>query len=59
MQNYIQMNLDKDISMTDLARVSMYSPWYSYRLFVQFFKYDTHGIYQAVTAIEISITTSE
>ena len=35
MQDYIQMNLDKDITMTDLARVSMYSPWYSYRLFVQ------------------------
>lgn len=28
------MNLDTDITMADLARVSMYSPWYSYRLFV-------------------------
>ncbi len=36
MQDYIQRNLDKDITMADLARVSMYSPWYSYRLFVQF-----------------------
>lgn len=36
MQDFIQMNLEKDITITDLARVSMYSPWYSYRLFVQF-----------------------
>lgn len=36
MQDYIQLNLDKEITMADLARVSMYSPWYSYRLFVQF-----------------------
>lgn len=34
MQDYIQINLDTDITMADLARVSMYSPWYSYRLFV-------------------------
>ena len=36
MQDYIQMNIEKDITMADLARASMYSPWYSYRLFVQF-----------------------
>lgn len=36
MQDYIEMNLDTDITMADLARASMYSPWYSYRLFVQF-----------------------
>lgn len=36
MQDYIQLNLDKEITMADLAKVSMYSPWYSYRLFVQF-----------------------
>lgn len=36
MQDYIQMNLNREITMADLARVSMYSPWYSYRLFVQF-----------------------
>lgn len=35
MQDYIRLNLDKDITMADLARASMYSPWYSYRLFVQ------------------------
>ncbi len=35
MQEYIQANINKEITMTDLARVSMYSPWYSYRLFVQ------------------------
>lgn len=35
MQDYIQMNLDGDITMVDLARAARYSPWYSYRLFVQ------------------------
>lgn len=35
MQDYIHVNLDKNITMADLARASMYSPWYSYRLFVQ------------------------
>lgn len=36
MQDYIRRNLDGDITMADLARAAMYSPWYSYRLFVQF-----------------------
>ena len=36
MQDYIRRNLDQDISTADLSRVSMYSPWHSYRLFVQF-----------------------
>ena len=36
MQDYIRMNLDEDITMADLARAAMYSPWYSYRLFIQF-----------------------
>lgn len=36
MQDYIQQNLEQEITMADLARASMYSPWYSYRLFVQF-----------------------
>ena len=35
MQDYIASNLYNDITMADLARVSMYSPWYSYRLFNQ------------------------
>ena len=34
MQDYINTYLDTDITMTDLANVSQYSPWYSYRLFV-------------------------
>ena len=33
MQDYIEANLDKNITMADLAKVSRYSPWYSYRLF--------------------------
>lgn len=34
MQDYIEQNLDKDITMAELAEISGYSPWYSYRLFV-------------------------
>ncbi len=35
MQDYIEHHLNEDISMSDLSRVSLYSPWYSYRLFTQ------------------------
>lgn len=35
MQDYIDLHLDENISMADLSRVSLYSPWYSYRLFTQ------------------------
>ena len=34
MQDYIEVHLDANISMADLANVAKYSPWYSYRLFV-------------------------
>ena len=33
MQDYIECNLDQNISMADLAKAAGYSPWYSYRLF--------------------------
>lgn len=35
MQDYILKNLTQEITMADLALVSNYSPWYSYRLFVK------------------------
>ena len=35
MQEYIEKHLEGEISMGDLARVSLYSPWYSYRIFNQ------------------------
>ncbi|GAU76254.1 AraC family transcriptional regulator [Fusibacter sp. 3D3] len=35
MQNYIQIHLYENISLADLAKVSLYSPWHSYRLFVR------------------------
>lgn len=35
MQEYIEKHLESEISMGDLARVSLYSPWYSYRIFNQ------------------------
>ena len=34
MQDYIATHPDLNITMADLARVSQYSPWYSYRIFV-------------------------
>ena len=35
MQEYIEEHLEESISMGDLARVSLFSPWYSYRIFVR------------------------
>lgn len=36
MQEYIEAHLDEEITMADLARVSLFSPWHSYRLFRQY-----------------------
>lgn len=36
MQEFIEDNLYKNITLDDLSKVSNYSPWYSYRLFVKF-----------------------
>ena len=33
MQDYIGENLDSPITLSDLSKVSNFSPWYSYRLF--------------------------
>ncbi|MBP3705532.1 MAG: helix-turn-helix transcriptional regulator [Clostridia bacterium] len=33
MQEYIEAHLDEEITLAQLAAVSLYSPWYSYRLF--------------------------
>lgn len=33
MQDYIEDHLEEDITLANLARVSLFSPWYSYRLF--------------------------
>lgn len=35
MQDYIAEHLGDEITLADLARVSLFSPWYSYRLFKQ------------------------
>lgn len=35
MQDYIEAHLCEKISLADLSQVSLYSPWYSYRLFAQ------------------------
>ncbi|MDK2807360.1 MAG: hypothetical protein PWP24_89 [Clostridiales bacterium] len=36
MQDYIAAHLEENISWADLARVSYFSPWYSYRLFREY-----------------------
>lgn len=36
MQDYIETHLMQEITLGDLAGVSMFSPWYSYRLFRQY-----------------------
>lgn len=33
MQDYIAAHTDEEITMADLAKVSLFSPWYSYRIF--------------------------
>ena len=33
MQDYIENNKNEEISLSDLARAALFSPWYSYRLF--------------------------
>ena len=33
MQDYIEKNQTEEISLSDLAQASLFSPWYSYRLF--------------------------
>lgn len=35
MQDYIGQNLGQEITLSSLSRVSLFSPWYSYRLFRQ------------------------
>ncbi|MCR1840646.1 helix-turn-helix domain-containing protein [Murimonas intestini] len=35
MQDYIEEHLAENITFADLAKVSLFSPWYSYRLFTQ------------------------
>lgn len=36
MQEFIQNHLSEQIILTTLSKVSLYSPWYSYRLFVSY-----------------------
>lgn len=36
MQDYVETHLDEEITLADLARTSLFSPWYSHRLFAQF-----------------------
>lgn len=33
MQDYIAQHLNEELSLADLARISMFSPWYAHRLF--------------------------
>lgn len=35
MQEYIDAHLEEEITLSDLAQVSLFSPWYAYRLFRQ------------------------
>ena len=36
MQDYLEQNKTHDIKLSDLAQVSLFSPWYSYRLFREY-----------------------
>jgi AraC-like DNA-binding protein len=39
MQDFIKEHLYENITLSDLAKVSMFSPWYSYRLFKEYSNY--------------------
>lgn len=39
MQDYINEHIYESISLTDLSKISLYSPWYSYRLFKEYTDY--------------------
>lgn len=36
MQDYIELHLSDNITLAELSKVSMFSPWYSYRLFREY-----------------------
>ena len=36
MQDYIEQHLNENITLAKLSEVSLYSPWYSYRLFKEY-----------------------
>ena len=36
MQDYIEEQLDSEITMAELAKAALFSPWYSYRLFREY-----------------------
>ena len=36
MQEYIEKNLNKEITLAELANISLFSPWYSYRIFKKY-----------------------
>ena len=36
MQDYIEENLDSEITLAGLAKFSLFSPWYSYRIFKEY-----------------------
>ncbi len=38
MQDYIEAHLQENITLAHLSQVSLFSPWYSYRLFVRWLK---------------------
>lgn len=38
MQDYINNHLFEKITLTDLSKVSLFSPWYSHRIFLEFTK---------------------
>ncbi len=39
MQDYINNHISENITLADLAKVSLFSPWYSYRLFKEYTNY--------------------
>lgn len=54
MQDYIQEHVNEEITLADLAKVSLFSPWYSYRLFT---KYTNLTPAEYIRKIRLSMST--
>lgn len=39
MQDYIEKHINESITLADLAKISLFSPWYSQRLFKEYTNY--------------------
>lgn len=59
MQDFIENNKSEEISLSDLARASLFSPWYAYRLFRDYLGLTPNRVYSQMSAHAGSKTASQ